>query len=383
MIKSAVSRGKALIREGAFQWTAGLLTAVTVAHYVTPFRFAVLHSLYQHLCCVPVLLAAVKYGLVGGVTTGVVASLAYIPHIHKWSSVSPEYAVSQYTTVVFSIVLGAFVGILSEQEKRHRKELEQRSNELRKVYEELQQSVEQLKRADRLSTIGQLAASLAHEIRTPLASIEGAVEILERQDTDERRREFIPVIKKECRRLNKLLTSFLDFARPKPPHVTNVPVKVLLESVSQLIRHTADKQHITLTVSCDSASTVQIHCDPEQIKQVLVNLVLNAIQATPPGGEVVIGAERRQAEMVLWVKDNGVGVDEQNLEKIFEPFFTTKKEGTGLGLAICQRIVEQHGGKIQASRVPEGGMIFSVHLPQPIVGQLASHNSKDTKLVSN
>ena len=342
------------------------LVAITVAHYTTPLEHALAHSLYQHLYYIPVLISAVSYGWMGGVLAGATVTATYLPHIRVWSQFATEYAISQYTETAFFILLGMFVGLLSERERGHRLALEERTKELNRVYRELQQSFEQLKRADRLSTIGQLAASLAHEIRTPLASIEGAVEILARQPhSEERRREFLPVIQKECRRLNSLLTSLLEFARPQAPNLQRIPVKTLLDSVLPLMGHAAQKANVVLRNAC-SNDDLTIECDPEQMKQVLVNLVLNAVQAMPNGGVVTLGAERRDGAVVLWVRDEGEGVAEDELDKIFEPFYTTKKEGTGLGLAICQKIVGQHGGTLTATRNNGRGMTFWIQIPEKL-----------------
>jgi signal transduction histidine kinase len=220
-----------------------------------------------------------------------------------------------------------------------------------------------MKRSERLSAVGQLSAGLAHEVRNPLASIGGAAAILrKRPESEERREEFLEIIEKECLRLNRLLTNFLEFARPRPPQYQLAEVGPILESVVGLAAHAVGRQPIQLHTEI-APDVPAVVCDPEQIKQVLLNLTINSVQAMPDGGEIVLSTLVDGARVVIEVKDQGPGVSPENLDKLFDPFFTTKDTGTGLGLSVAHQIVSQHGGILNAKNNSDGGATFSLFLP--------------------
>jgi signal transduction histidine kinase len=231
------------------------------------------------------------------------------------------------------------------------------------VYRELQDNFEQMKRAERLFALGQLSAGLAHEIRNPLASIAGAAGILRRKVRLERKEaECLEIIGKECQRLNHLLTDFLDFARPRPPQYQSTDLGPVLDSVIELAGHAAGSKSIVMRQET-SAEMPPVECDPELLKQVLLNLLINAVQASPDGGEVVVSAQPRNGRAEIAVQDEGCGIDPLDRDRIFDPFFTTKDGGTGLGLSVAHRIVEQHGGILTSEPNSGKGMKFSVLLP--------------------
>jgi signal transduction histidine kinase len=261
-------------------------------------------------------------------------------------------------------MVGILTGLLSDQQRKQKETLEKTATQLSKVYQELQDSIEQLRRADRLSAVGQLSAGLVHEIRNPLASIEGAAGILERgQISDEQRVEFLRIIRKECLCLNRLLSNLLDFARPRPPQLRTVEVGQLLASVIGLVTHTAGENSVTLRREIP-ASELDLECDAEQLKQVILNLALNAVQAMPTGGEVLLAAHPQKGNVLIQVSDQGIGIKPEDMDKVFNPFFTTKESGTGLGLSVAYQIVNQHGGLLTAQKNTGKGMTFSILLPQ-------------------
>lgn len=189
----------------------GILIA-SVLHYVTPHSQMLWHNIFQKAYYLPVVYAAISFGWRGGFMAALVSSICFIPHILTWHN-NPEYAMSQYAEIILFFVVGCITGILADQGRRRREQLEATTAQLQKVYRELQDSFEQIQRADRLSAVGQLAASLAHEIRNPLGSIEGATNIIQSPATsDDVRRGSLNIIRKECQRLNRLLTNLLDFA---------------------------------------------------------------------------------------------------------------------------------------------------------------------------
>jgi signal transduction histidine kinase len=278
----------------------------------------------------------------------------------------PQYRAAQIIEVGMFFVIGTLTGVLADQERAQRAQIEDTARKLSQVNAQLQASFEQLRRADRLSALGELSAGLAHEIRNPLGSIEGAVQILRREELPlETRDEFGDLAQKEVNRLKGLLTNFLDFARPQTPKLVSTEPLQLLESVSKLAAETAKMSGTQVRIET-GGSLPPVLVDSEQMKQVLLNLVINAIQAMRAGGEVVLRAARAPEapqSVVLEVQDEGVGIPSQDLERVFNPFVTTRPDGTGLGLSIAYQIVSHHGGHIAARRNPERGMTFTVTLP--------------------
>src|SRR5439155_19430721 len=170
--------------------------------------------------------------------------------------------------------------VLGERERMQRLELERTTARLAEVYRQLQDNFERMKRAERLFAVGQLSAGLAHEIRNPLASIAGAVGLLERNNASElERSECLEIIKKENQRLNRLLASFLDFARPRAPKYHTVDFSTVLDSVTDLATHAVGAKPIVIRKEAE-VKLPPLECDPEQLKQVILNLLINAIQAT-------------------------------------------------------------------------------------------------------
>ena len=258
---------------------------------------------------------------------------------------------------------GIIAGFLSDRERVQRRRVETTKAELEHVYTELRQKIEQMKKAERLSAVGQLAASLAHEIRNPLASISGAAGILKRGNAStENTDECLGILEKESQRLNKLLTNFLDFARPRLPRYQQVDAGNLIESVASIARHSAILHDVELVVDHD-VGLGTIECDAEQLKQVLLNLIINAVQATEGRGTVHIRSYDRSGQLRIEVCDEGSGTTPDQQEKMFDPFFTTKENGTGLGLAIAANIVEQHGGSLTGKNNSGRGMTFLLELP--------------------
>jgi signal transduction histidine kinase len=342
---------------------AGIVVA-TALHYLTSPSLILWHQLFQRLYYLPIIYAAILFGWRGGLVASAVSAVCYIPHILMAWHHMPEYALNQYGEIIVFFLVGTVTGVLADQGRKQRKELELASAKLAKVNRELQDSFEQIKRADRLSAIGQLSASLAHEIRNPLASIDGAANLIESPQTpEEMRKGSLAIIHKEIQRLNRLLTSLLDFARPRKPEFQPIDPNRLIDAIINLAGHSAEQKGIALRKDV-SASAPSIECDPEQMKQVILNLAINAIQAMTGPGEVLLAARALDSSVLISVSDQGPGVDEENLDKIFNPFFTTKEAGTGLGLSVVHQIVTQHGGVVNAERNPGGGMTFVLVIPQ-------------------
>jgi two-component system, NtrC family, sensor histidine kinase PilS len=235
---------------------------------------------------------------------------------------------------------------------------------------------EQLRRADRLAGVGELAASIAHEIRNPLASIRGSVEILAGElELEGNQDQLLQLILKESARVNRIIEDFLHFARVRPPQPRPVALgQFLPDVVLQLNQHVmAHGGDVDVRWSL-TPDDLAVHADPEQFVQVILNLAINACEAMHYRGELRLrAAADEDGWCVCHVADTGPGLDLELCEQIFQPFVTTKKQGTGLGLPIVARIVHGHGGTVEAANGSQGGAVFTVRLPLAAVDQ-ASRN---------
>ena len=247
-------------------------------------------------------------------------------------------------------------------------------------------SPEQNRRIDRLASLGELAAGVAHEIRNPLAGIGTCAQVLRsRFSKDDERVKFADVILDEVARLEKIIENLLMFARPKQPQLVRHDMRDSVERTLSLVREQAEKQNVAVETRCE-ALLPAVYVDPGQMSQVLLNLVLNGIQAMPDGGRLTLeltmarknvpasGGRRktdqrpvsgtRTVELVrLTVSDTGAGISKENVAKLFTPFFTTKSNGTGLGLSISQAILREHGGSISVSSTEGEGTRVIVDVP--------------------
>ena len=346
--------------------TAAIACALLVSflHLVTPLSMLHWHNVFQHLYYLPIVFAGMISGWRGGLLVALIVCLSNAPHDLLSYRVLPYYAIDQVLDFPLFCAAGILTGTVAERGRRQRADLERTTERLTAVYRQLQDNFEQMKRAERLFALGQLSAGLAHEIRNPLASIAGAAGILQRNVQGEPKdAECLEIISKECQRLNGLVTQFLDFARPRAPKFQATDFGGLVDSVMQLAGHAVGKKPVELRkeISPDLAS---VECDPELMKQVLLNLIINAVQATAGPGEVVVSASARHDRVVVDVRDEGCGISDADRDRIFDPFFTTKESGTGLGLSVAHQIVEQHDGILTAEANSGRGMTFSVSLPR-------------------
>ncbi|MBA2341572.1 MAG: sensor histidine kinase [Pyrinomonadaceae bacterium] len=341
-----------------------VILSVTALHLITPLDRITLHEIYQRLYYIPIIAAAVLFGMRGGFGAALFASLAYIPHISlHWQHRNFDYSLNQYAEIILFNVIGIVTGVLSDRSRRARARTERTAEELQKAYAELRQTFEQLLQAERLTSLGELSAAVVHEVRNPLGSIKGAVEILEDAlPPDNPRREFADIAKREVERLDRLVGEFLHFARPPKPAVAPADVNEIVRSVATLTEQRAATQNVRVELSL-APDLPLLMIDAEQIKQVLLNLTINALQAMPGGGRIMLRTFSANGDGVaIEVEDEGGGVDTAIALRIFDPFFTTKEKGVGLGLSIAYKIAAQHGGSLSVSN-SERGATFKLQFP--------------------
>jgi signal transduction histidine kinase len=239
-------------------------------------------------------------------------------------------------------------------------------------------SLDQLRHADRLATVGQFASEVAHEFGTPLNVMMARAKMIRTSPAvDAETQNNAHIVAEQAERMTKIIHQLLDFARPKAPHRIRVDLCEILKRAADLLTSVAQGSGVVLRV--DSCSTPHwTDADPEQLQQVVANLVVNAVQATPPGGEVKIGCRLEEVSpsadiqrpagryCCIYVADQGQGISAEDLPRVFEPFFTTKKpgEGTGLGLSVSQGIITEHRGWIQVESEIGKGSRFTVYIPE-------------------
>lgn len=243
-------------------------------------------------------------------------------------------------------------------------DLLRRKEELERLLANLQQSNAQ---NDRLAELGRIAASIAHEIRNPLTSIRGLVQLLAPNLTSSAKLSYIDIIISEINRVNSIITEFLKTAKPAPPLKEAIPVTDLFAELELLCHSESLLQGIELVILPVDPS-LMIYADRLQMKQVLLNMLHNAMEAISDlpnsrTGMIQFEAERFGRYVQIRIEDNGVGMDEQTRTHLFSPFFTTKNSGTGLGLSTCYHIVELHGGTIDVESTPGLGTVFRIYLP--------------------
>ncbi len=337
-------------------FTVGL----SMAHYATSLNVPIAHDIMDRLYYVPIALAAFWFGRKGSIAVGLAATLFYIPHIIQWelghSAAHPAYG-NKYVEAVMYPLFGFFVGYLVDI-------IRARNAALSDAYHKLLDSYEAAQRSAKLAAVGQVAAGLAHEIRNPLAGLQGAAEAMGDQISPDNTigREFLNRSLDEIRRINSLVSDFVAFGKPSPIERAPVQLAGLVRGVAALLSPQAEKNgvHIELRGGEDSP---ELMLDANKIKQAVLNLMLNGIQAMSGGGVLRVAIERGNDDASIIVRDQGRGIPEGERASIFDPFFSTKEHGAGLGLPLARQIAESHGGTLMLGP-PEGpGTTFIMRLP--------------------
>jgi len=225
---------------------------------------------------------------------------------------------------------------------------------------------EQMRRSEQLAAIGKMAAGIAHEIRNPLASMSGSIQMMSQTaDLDATSEKLMGIVLRETDRLNTLVTDFLQFARPTAPQKEPIDLSLMLEDLvdvfGNLHYREGETPHINVRIDIDDEVTLE--CDPRQLKQVLWNLLNNAAEAASTEVLIRVRTPRGEGRTVIRVIDDGCGIPAEVMERIYDPFFTTKDHGSGLGLAQVLRIIEDHGGSLRAESEPDVGSAFTVTVP--------------------
>jgi signal transduction histidine kinase len=330
---------RALWRQPEFWTTVAAVVVLSVGHYLAPTHDPFWHDLFRRLYYLPIILAAFRYGLGGGLATSAVVSLLFLPHVLMTRAMLTRQASEAVFEIPLYLIVGVVTGILSDRQRK---------------------ANESLRRAERLKTLGEMAAGMVHEVKNPLAAIRSSAQILtERLSGKEA--QFAHIVVSEVDRLNRVVNEFLDYARPAPLKREPVLLSGLLDSCLELLGPVIKQAGVTVKRLYPERER-KVDADPNQLRQVFLNLILNAVQATAGKCCVEVSVMESGHETRVTVKDNGLGIPPDKLKNVFEPFYTTKPGGTGLGLPIAQRIVAEHGGKLLLESRPGEGATATVIL---------------------
>ncbi len=313
---------------------------------------------YFVLLAIPILQCAYRFGLIPTVATIVAA----IGMIFTWSEHlvflhSPPSATEILESVMISVVycvMGLLVWYLAHQ-------LEIKQAKLYRNMVELEATREKLVVEERLAAIGRLASGVAHEVRNPVAMISSSLATASDPSTNAlEREEMFALAMREAKRLENLTNDLLTYARPSRPQRTLFPITDILNHVVNMTRIRSGERSIA--VSCEPSADVMVEIDPSQIESALVNLSLNAVDATSDGGRIAFRIRSDESMVTIEVENSGDAISGDQILRIFEPFYTTKPHGTGLGLAIARTVARSHGGDLWVSQNRAGAVTFTMSL---------------------
>jgi signal transduction histidine kinase len=276
---------------------------------------------------------------------------------HIWEVLNQEIALAAVFFLLLLVGSGVLIGMALSYNRSLSREVEEKTRELR-------ESQERLLRSERFAAVGEAAAYVSHEIKNPLMVIGGlAHQVARRLEGQSELQEKLRLIREEVRRLEAFLGDLRDFTRPAQPAFTPVDLNQVIREVEQLLESEARKRGVEIVEDLDSRLP-SVPADPNQMKQVLLNLMKNALEAMDGGGRLLLKSGAEEREVWFSVTDTGVGMPPEVQAKIFNPFFTTKDKGTGLGLAVIHKIITDHHGSIQVESIPDRGSTFVVKLPK-------------------
>ncbi|MBV8571075.1 MAG: GHKL domain-containing protein [Acidobacteriaceae bacterium] len=328
-------------------------------------------SYYYSIFLIPVVSAATTLELAGVLTVTFLSIAAYFSFLPLAFAYYRDFVATSDLVSLMSLRSSfyAIVGFLVYQQARAKREEMVRTREaalrLAESNRELREAQTSLRRSERLAALGQLTAGLAHELRNPLGTIKASAEMLEKQSIKGRPEvmaEMAGYILSETDRMNSLVASFLDFARPLQTHPVSADLGTVVQDVVRQHADAAAARQVTIAVHAPEPPIV-FDFDPDLMRIALGNLAQNAIQASSPRQNVELRVERRNQQVMIFVTDQGEGIQKEHLENIFNPFFTTKPGGVGLGLAIVAKIIDEHHGRIEVFSEPGKGTRFEIILP--------------------
>ncbi len=328
-------------------------------------------SSYFLILLVPVVTAATTLPVWGTVAVVLLASGSYLSFLLfvDWRTETiPEDQIRELCLrLLFLVVFGYLIQQLGDAMRTQARRHQETAQQLATAMRDLREAEAAVRRSERLAAIGQLMAGLAHELRNPLGTMRASAEVLAKKVAAENEvaRELAGYIAAEVDRTNSLVTRFLDFARPLELRRAAVDVSEVLDAAVAEMENRRPPFDVTIYKNY-SPDVTPVALDAELMQRVFHNLLVNAAEASPPGGAVTVKTRPAHGGVEIAVIDRGSGIDAKHRESIFNPFFTTKPTGVGLGLAIVAKIVDEHGGTMAVESEPGQGSVFRVVLPAAI-----------------
>lgn len=324
-------------------------------------------SRYYWVLFFPVISAATTLPQSWALIASVLASGIYLSF---WKLLPYGFEVdpNEYPEVTMRAILLPVIGYLTqelaESNRAAARRAEAAADQLAEANRNLKEAEAAVRRTERLAALGQLSAGLAHELRNPLGTMKASAEMLAKQvePSNEVAREMAGFISSEVDRTNQLVTRFLDFARPMSVRLEKADLTQLIDQAVADIGKHVPPLNVAIYKNY-SPDIPPFLLDAQLMERVIYNLLLNAAQASPPGGSITVKTRELNGTVEIAVIDRGSGIDPKHLENIFNPFFTTKSSGVGLGLAIVSKIIDEHDGKIAVESEPGSGTIFRIYLP--------------------
>jgi signal transduction histidine kinase len=328
-----------------------------------------LSSSFYLVLFLPVITGATNFGLLGTAVTSLAACAVYLSFLGFLGpdQFIPEDQIPELALrTLFLLVVGYLTYQLAQANQAEKHKAQEAVEELAHANRSLHEAQAEVRRAERLAALGQLTAGLAHELRNPLGTMKTSAEMLSRQVAQENAvaKEMAGFIASEVDRTNSLITRFLDFARPQRLKLETADITTMLDGAIARFEREQKNMGTSVTVFKNYSPDVPpVRFDAELMEHVIANLLVNAAQASPPGGIVTVKTLSDPDEVEVAVIDRGSGIEPKNIENIFNPFFTTKSDGIGFGLAIISKILDEHGGRITVESALGEGSVFRVFLP--------------------
>ncbi len=333
----------------------GLVVLIGILHTLTPGYMIFYHDTYRRLSYFPIAIGGILFGVWGGVVLAVASCLSFVPHLLLFFASGPEAYYSELSEIIFYLAAGLIIGLISSRmnrlSERYKKLSEQLATSYQRLHDQAARLVEaekQLGESQKLSMLGQVSASLAHEIKNPLASIKGATEILaDEVEEDHPKYEFVEIMRAEVSRLNNSVEDVLAYCRGQ--QASEEERQASIEKIIKRVVLLLEEQLKTKKIICQvlpESNFPSFLTQEAGMTQVLLNIIINAVDAVDKGGKIILECEKSQKGCMISVSDNGPGIDAADREKVFHSFVTQKEGGTGLGLAISLKIVKSFNGQM-------------------------------------
>lgn len=325
-----------------------LVICITVLHYRTDHFHITIHILFREMYFLPIFLGGFWFGMYGGVGTSLFVTLLYLPYVLALPEGISGHNFGNVTQIIIFNVFGLFLGLLRERELRRQ---------------------QQLRETESLAAMGKAISCIAHDMKTPLMAIGGFIQQVKRKIADDKLARKLDFTFEQVQRLEVLVGDMLAFAKPLTLQYQQGMINHLLEEIVMISGEKAARHGVTIRTELQENMPVAEY-DKNRLHQALLNLVNNAVEASPKGSEVIMRNQHLGTDIIVEVADSGSGIPKDLFDDIFTPFVTTKKEGTGLGLPIAKKIIDAHGGAIHVIDNSDKGVTFRITVPVKPQGHL-------------